>query len=129
LATRSGANDNNNPPKSTGDLLPTERTFVTAMQELGFGLFEYLQIRGGELVLNPGPVTVRHIKFGTPAINGKTSGSTSELRQQIAEFFAYVREVDAGEIRTLEIRHGLPFSMEVELGCARATPAEGTRRG
>ena len=50
----------------------------------------------------------------------------SELRQQIAEFFAYVREVDAGEIRTLEIRHGLPFSMEVELAGART---EGGARG
>jgi hypothetical protein len=32
----------------------------------------------------------------------------------VIELFEYVREVDAGEIRTLEIRHGLPFSMEVE---------------
>ena len=49
--------------------------------------------------------------------------------RQIAEFFAYVREVDAGEIRTLEIRHGLPFAMEVELAGARAIASEGDRRG
>jgi hypothetical protein len=116
------------PPVTTQDLLPSEVAFIAAMQQLGFGLFEYLQIRGGELVLTPGPVTVRHIKFGTPATIGKTSGGTSELRQQIAEFFAYVREVDAGEIRALEIRHGLPFSMEVDLAGARTTPAEGGRR-
>jgi hypothetical protein len=26
-----------------------------------------------------------------------------------------VRSVDAGEIRTLEVKHGLPFSMEIEM--------------
>jgi hypothetical protein len=30
---------------------------------------------------------VRHIKFGTPTAIGKTAGATSELRQQIVEFF------------------------------------------
>jgi hypothetical protein len=117
------------PPVLTQDLLPSEVAFVAAMQQLGFGLFEFLQIRDGELVLNPAPVTVRHIKFGTPATTGKTSGVTSALRQQIAEFFAYVREVDAGEIRTLEIRHGLPFSMEVELAGTRTTATERGHRG
>ena len=113
-------------PVTTQDLLPSEVAFIAAMQQLGFGLFEFLQIRGGELVLNPAPATVRHIKFGTPATTGKTSGVTSELRQQIAEFFAYVREVDAGEIRTLEIRHGLPFAMEIQLAGERT---EGGGRG
>ena len=117
------------PPVTTQDLLPSEVAFIAAMQQLGFGLFEYVQIRDGELVLNPGPVTVRHVKFGTPETTGKTSGSTSGLRQQIAELFSYVRAVAAGEIRTLEVRHGLPFSMEVELGGTCATPAEGGRRG
>jgi len=113
-------------PVTTQDLLLSEVAFTAAMQELAFGVFEYLQIRDGELVLDPAPVAVRHVKFGTPATTGRTAGGTSELRQQIAEFFAYVREVDAGEIRTLEIRHGLPFSMEVELAGART---EGGARG
>jgi len=116
-------------PITTQDLLASEVAFIATMQELAFGLFENLQIRGGELVLNPEPVRVRHFKFGTPAVTGKTSGGASELRQQLAEFFAYVRDVDAGEIRTLEIRHGLPFSMEVELAGVRTTAARGNRRG
>lgn len=116
------------PPVTTEDLLTSEVAFVAAMQQLGFGRFEYLQIRRGEFVLNPGPVTVRLVKFGTPATTGKTAWGTAELRQQLAEFFAYVREVDTGEIRTLEIRHGLPFLMEVELAGAGTTAAKGDRR-
>jgi hypothetical protein len=36
------------------------------------------------------------------------------LKPQVAELFAYVRGVEAGEIRTLEVKNGLPYSMEVE---------------
>jgi hypothetical protein len=38
-----------------------------------------------------------------------------QLNSEIAEFFEYVRGIEAGEIRCLEIRHGLPFTMEIEL--------------
>jgi len=109
------------PPVKTQDMLPSEATFLAAMRRLGFGRFEYLQIRGGELVLDPWPATVRDVKFATPPNTGKSAESNSELRPQVAEFFAYVRDVDAGEIRELEVRHGLPFSMEIEL--------QGGRRG
>jgi hypothetical protein len=109
------------PPVTIQDLLPSETAFVTAMQALGFGRFEYLQIRGGELVLNPWPSAVRDVKFASQPNTGKPTEPNSDLRPQVAEFFAYVRDVDAGEIRELEVRHGLPFSMEIEL--------EGSRRG
>jgi len=116
-------------PVTTQDLLPSEAMFTAAMQQLGFGRFEYLQIRGGELVFNPEPVAVRDVKFGSPVTTGKPSAVTSELRPQIAEFFAYVRDVDAGEIREVEVRHGLPFSMEIELAGAKSAIPQGGRRG
>jgi hypothetical protein len=117
------------PPTAIQDLLPSEVTFTAAMQQLGFGRFEYLQIRGGELLLNPWPTALRDVKFGTPATTGKPTAATCELRPQVAEFFAYVREVDAGEIRKLDVRHGLPFSMEIELAGAKSRTPEGGRRG
>ena len=79
------------------------------MQQLGSGRFEYLQIRGGELILTPWPVTVRYIQFATPKRAGVPTAATSELRPQVTELFTYVRETDAGEIRELEVRDGLPF--------------------
>jgi len=42
---------------------------------------------------------------------------------QVAELYQYVRSVDSGEIRTLEVKSGLPFSMEID-DCV-----EGGRRG
>ena len=116
-------------PVTTHELLPSEVAFVAAMQQLEFGRFENLQIRSGELLLDPWPVTFRDIKFATPKNVGKPESGSAELRPQIAEFFEYVRGGDAGEIRILEIRHGLPFAMEVALSGARTTATEGGHRG
>jgi hypothetical protein len=103
------------PPITEQDLLPTETAFLAAMQALGFGSVEYLQVRSGELVLNPWPTIVRDIKFAAGHHIGKIAHPNSNLRPQVADFFAYVRDVDSGEIRELEVRHGLPFSMKIEL--------------
>lgn len=115
---------------STHDLLPSERAFVVAMQQLGFGRFEFLRIDNGELVLDPWPTTVRGVKFGSedPATS-RTPPDEFQLKRQMIELFEYVRTVDAGEIRCLDVRHGLPFSMEVELSGTRTTAEEGCRRG
>ena len=102
-------------PVSTQELLPSERAFVAAMQQLHFGCYEHLRIRDGEIVLDPWPVGVQNIRFAvdSPARRLPRTGFT--LKRQVAELLGYVRTVAAGEIRTLEVRHGLPFSMTVEL--------------
>jgi hypothetical protein len=105
---------NNQSPQSTRELRQTERRFLRAMQQLGHGRFESLQVRQGELVLDPWPTTIRSVKFRNPTSNRPLSGSVDfELKDQAAEFFAYVRTVEMGVIRVLEVRGGLPFAMEV----------------
>jgi hypothetical protein len=100
--------------KSTSHLRSSERRFLRVMQELGYGRFEFLRIRNGELVLDPRPATIRSVKFGNVTPNRPPSGSAEfELKNQAAEFFAYVRTIDVGVIRVLEVRGGLPFAMEV----------------
>jgi hypothetical protein len=107
-------------PSSTRDLRPSERTFVAAMSALGFGRFQYLRIECGELVLDPWPTVVRDVKFGSQDPGtAKIPPAAFELKPQVAELFGYVRSVDAGEIRTLEVKHGLPFSMEIEMAGGR----------
>jgi hypothetical protein len=102
-------------PQFTRDLSPSERRFIDAMNDLGFGRLESLRIEHGELVLDPWPTTVRGVKFGSVgATTRKLVPDDFQLKDQVAEFFEYVRSVDVGEIRCLELRHGLPFCMEVE---------------
>src|SRR5271154_6293394 len=96
------------------DLSTAERDFVVAMRQLGYGRFESLQIRRGELVLQPRPTGVRSIKFGVMTSNRpeKPSGEC-KLKLQSSQFFGFIRGIDAGEIRVLEVRGGLPFTMEI----------------
>ena len=117
-------------PASTRDLLPSECRFLIAMQQIGFGSFESVRIENGELVLDPWPTTIRGVKFGSEDRSVPlTPTAEFELKRQVVELLEYVRAVDAGEIRCLEVRHGLPFSMEVELAGARTTVTEGGHRG
>ena len=130
MKIRSGIREAAGRPVSKSDLFATEQSFVVAMQQLQFGRYELIRIERGELVLDPWPTTVRGVKFASEdATTSRTAPDEFQLKRQVIELLEYVREVDAGEIRTLEIRHGLPFSMEVELGGARTTAAEGGRRG
>jgi hypothetical protein len=102
-------------PISTRDLLASERTFVDAMTGIGFGRFEYLRVDRGELVLDPWPAAVHDVKFGSQDPGAaKTVTNDFDLKPQVVELFAYVRSVNAGEIRTLEVKSGLPYSMEIE---------------
>lgn len=104
-------------PTSTYDLRPSEHAFVTAMQRLRFGRFESLGIEHGELVLDPWPTMVRSVKFaGEESAVPRMSPDEFTLKRQVIELFEYVRAVESGEIRCIEVRHGLPFSMEVEHG-------------
>lgn len=108
---------NSQGPKSKRDLKESECRFLSAMQELGYGRFESLRILRGELVLEPWPTTIRSVKFGNPTANRPVSEPADfELKDRIAELFGYVRSIDAGFIRVLEIRGGLPFSMDLADG-------------
>ena len=109
-------------PTSTRVLYPSERRFLDAMRWLGFGRFEFLKVRDGELVLEPWPKTICDVKFGVQ--REAELGTTAEdfaLKLEVLDFFKYLRSVKAGEIRTLEIRYGLPFTMTIEESAVSAT--------
>jgi hypothetical protein len=116
------------PPTRRQELLPSEALILAAMQRLRFGRFEFLQIRRGELVLDPWPVTIQDTKFASTANAVSPEVACDELRPQVSEFFSHVRTTIAGEIRKLEFRHGLPFGMEVDLtaGIAAAVSNSGS---
>jgi len=106
-------------PRSSADLLPSEKHFLAAMREVGFGRFEKFRIQGGQIVLDPWPTAIREVKFAAEVGAERAVDPEFQLKRHVAEFFEYVRAVNAGEIRALEIRHGLPFSMQIEISSAR----------
>jgi hypothetical protein len=108
-------------PSTTRDLLSSELRLLKEMQRLRYGRFESVRIRHGEAVLDPWPKTVRQVKFGNYAMEADF-GEEYELKQQVAQLFGFLRSIETGELRVLDFRHGLPFSMEVAIN-----PSEGTR--
>jgi hypothetical protein len=101
-------------PTCTRDISPPERSFVSALQKLGFGRLESIKVRRGELILDPWPTVVQVLKFGAAQTESSNRPAEFDLKKPLVEFLEYIRGVDDGEIRRLEVRHGLPFSMEIE---------------
>lgn len=105
------------PLHSTADLMHSERRILDTLQRVRHGRIEHLRILHGEIVLDPWPTTIRGVKFGSgDEVTSRTRSNEFQLKRQVIELFEYVRSVDSGEIRCLECRHGLPFSMEIEHG-------------
>src|SRR5260370_36520215 len=101
-------------PASNRDLLPSERRFIVALNRLGFGRLEFGRIQRGELVLDPAPTVVQVLKFGSAEWQPPSRSADFELKEPLAKLFEYIRGVDDGAIRCLEVRQGLPFSVEIE---------------
>ena len=111
---RTKAEDLMSTPKSTHDLLPSEKQLIKAMQQIGFGRLESIRIERGEIVLDPFPKIVRSIKLGTENPSPVKRPGDFALKEHHAELFRFVRSTESGKIRRLEIRDGLPVHMETE---------------
>ena len=88
---------------------------VELMQRLSFGRVEGLAVADGAPVFAPPPRIVREVKFG--AENGprpEMAKADFALKAQVRELFAQMEAMGTGVIRTIEIKHGLPFRMTVE---------------
>ena len=88
---------------------------VECMQHLGFGTIENLVIRGGEPVFAPSPRVIRDLKLGGE--NGPRPESDLDdfvLKAQVLDLLARLGSIGNGTIRCLEVKHGLPFRMQVE---------------
>jgi len=96
-------------------LPPAGRRLVKLMQQINHGCIKGLVVRDGEPVLDPPPRIIRSVKFGGE--NGARPESRKEdfvLKEQVLDLFDWIESVQNGVIRHLEIKHGLPFRMDVE---------------
>ena len=100
-------------------LPPARKYLVSLMQEIRFGRIEGLPFRNGEPVVDSPPRVVREIKFGGE--NGphpKAGCEDFALKGQVCELFVQLEALGDGIILCLQIRHGLPFKMDVERNAA-----------
>ncbi len=92
------------------------RRLLEAMQRLNFGRIEDLEIRNGDPVFNPAPRIVQDIKLGGE--NGprpELGAADFVLKNQVAEFFDHLSRLGNGSVETIEVKHGLPFKLVIEM--------------
>jgi hypothetical protein len=107
-------------------LSESQRQLVELMQRLNFGRIEDLQVRGGKPVFDPAPRVVRKLKIGSE--NGPRPETACEdflLKQQTREMLEAIAQLGDGEVRAIEVKHGLAFAMEIE----HPSASNGSRRG
>jgi len=97
------------------DLLESEQKLIKLMEDMNFGRIERLQFRNWNRILHSPPRTAAPVKMTSK--NRKTESKIragSCLQQPFADLLALMKRVGEGEFLTIDVRHGLPFSVEIE---------------
>ena len=97
------------------DLSPAGRRLVALMQSVRFGRIRALAVRDGQPVFDPAPRVIRKIKIS--AQNGPRPEARRPdfaIRKEVIEFFEHLETLGTGVVRCIEIKDGLPFSLDIE---------------
>jgi hypothetical protein len=95
-------------------LSPKQKQLLELMQELNFGRIKDLTVHNGEPVFDPPPRIIREIKFC--AENGprhELEIKDFALKAQAVELFEQLTNFGEGTVECLEVKHGLPFRMNL----------------
>jgi type II secretory pathway component PulJ len=88
---------------------------VELLQTLNFGRIEGLHVKAGQPTFDPAPRVVQKLKMGGD--NGprqETSLQDFRLKNQMIEMLEALAVMGDGVVLAVEVKNGLPFSMEIE---------------
>lgn len=100
-------------------LSDSHRRLVELMQRLNFGRIENLIVRDGAPVFDPAPKVIQKVKIGGE--NGPRPELSSEdfrLKKQTIELLEAITDLGAGTVLTIDVKHGLPFAVEIEFAAS-----------
>ncbi len=107
----------NSPVRKTETNLPefseARQRLLTLCCEIHFGRIGAFDIRDGEPVFEPAPNVMREIKFNGEHANPAKRNGEITLRNQSTELFAWFDRLRNAHVHYLEVKHGLPFKMNV----------------
>lgn len=104
-----------NQPRTKSSLTPPQQQLVELMQQVNFGRIEQLQVRNGVPLFSPPPRVIRTLKLGADnAPRPEYEFDDFRLKRQTAELLTVIQQMGNGEVLVIDVRHGLPFSLEIE---------------
>ena len=72
-------------------------------------------MRAGEPVFSPAPRVIQKLKMGGEnAPRPEAAFSDFLLKNQTIEMLQTIAGIGDGEVLSIEVKHGLPFAMEIE---------------
>ena len=104
-----------NGPTTKSSLSDPQHRLIELMQFLNFGRIEALLVQGGEPVFEPPPRIIQKLKMGGE--NGPRLEAGLQdfwLKQQTVEMLRAIAELGDGKVSLIEIKHGLPYAVEIE---------------
>ena len=104
-----------NQPITKSSLSGAQGRLVELLQTLNFGRIEGLRVEAGQPMFEPAPRLIQKLKMGGE--NGPRHETTLPdfwLKQQTSEMLAAIAQLGDGQVLSIEVKYGLPFSMEVE---------------
>jgi hypothetical protein len=106
-------------PTSKSSLTEAQCRLVELLSSLNFGRVEGLSVRDGQPAFDPAPRIIQKLKMGGE--NGPRPESSLPdywLRAQTIEMLETIAAIGDGQILAIEVKNGLPFSLEIEHSCA-----------
>jgi hypothetical protein len=117
-------------PTTKSSLTAQQKLLVELMQRVNFGRIEALLVSDGEPNFNPAPRVVRKLKLGGENIPRPEIGSEDfQLKSQVVELLEAIRELGEGTVLAIDVKHGLPFVVELEVPSSIGQSRGGVRRG
>ena len=104
----------NQPTKSS--LSAAQAQLVQLLQAVNFGRVEALQVTQGQPSFDPPPRVIQKLKFGGGENGPRAEFGYSDFRLKhgVVELLELISSIEKGEIRSIEIRFGLPCTVEFE---------------
>jgi hypothetical protein len=116
-----------NQPVLKSSLSKAQSDLVDLCQLHPFSRIECLLVRSGEPVFTPPPRIIQKLRMGGDnSARPESALPDFWLKRQTIELLETIAQLGEGEIRSIEIQHGLPFLVEIECrpaigrGCAHA---------
>ena len=108
-------------PTTKSSLSPAQRRLVELLQLHSFCRIERLQVRGGEPLFTSSLRVVKKLRMGGD--NSPRPESPLQdflLKDQVIEMLQAIARIGDGEVLAIEVKHGLPYAMEIEFKAAGA---------